>query len=59
MKRMDLVKANSSNNGDKHFVWEESASLYVSQTKQSLSEEEAKKITKKEAAKLLFITREE
>jgi hypothetical protein len=59
MKRVDLVKVDSTKNGDMHFFWEESASLYVSQTKQSLSEAEAKKITKNEATKLLFITREE
>jgi hypothetical protein len=58
MKRVSLVKCNSLN-GDLHFVWEESASLYVSQTKQPLSEADAKKITRNEAAKLLFITREE
>jgi hypothetical protein len=60
MKRVDLVKkVNSSKNDDVHFVWEESSSSYVSQTKQPLSEAEAKKITKNEATKILFIPREE
>jgi hypothetical protein len=58
MKRLRLMKENSSN-GDLHFVWEESIALYVSQTKQSLKEAEAKKISKNEAPKLLFITRNE
>ena len=59
MKTFRLMRGNSSENDDVHFVWDESASTYVSKTKQSLSEEEAKKITKNEAPKLLFITREE
>ena len=58
MKRVDLVKVNSSRNGDMHFVWEESASSYVSPTKQPLGEAEAKKISKNEATKILFIPRE-
>jgi hypothetical protein len=59
MRRGGLVEVNSTKNGDMHFVWKESASLYVCQTKKRLSEAEAKKITKNEAKKLLFITREE
>ncbi len=59
MKKEDLVKVDSTKNGDIHFVSKESASVYFSQSKQPLSEAEAKKITKNEATKLLFITREE
>jgi len=58
MTRLRLVKDNTSS-VDRHFVWEESALVYVSQTKQSLNGAEAKKITLNEASKPLFITREE
>jgi hypothetical protein len=58
MKRLRLVKDNSSCE-DRHFVWEESTAVYVSQTKQSLTKTEAKKITRNEALKPLFIIREE
>jgi hypothetical protein len=47
------VKSNSSN-GDLHFVWAEFTALFVSQTKQSLKEAEAKKITKLEAPKPVY-----
>jgi hypothetical protein len=58
MKGVRVLGGNSSD-GDLHFVWEESTALYASRSKQRLTEAEAKKITKVEAAKLLRITRQE
>lgn len=46
-------------NGEVHYVLDESAALEPSKLVQSLSEAEAIKITRKEALKPLFISREE
>ncbi|MGA2524048.1 MAG: hypothetical protein ABSF65_07850 [Candidatus Bathyarchaeia archaeon] len=46
--------------GELHYVFEESTALIdISKRSRSLNEAEAKKITKREASKLLFIAREE
>ncbi len=58
MSKLQLVRVNSSN-GELHYVLEETHKGNTPKPVQNLTEAEAKKLTRKEAWKPLFIAREE
>jgi hypothetical protein len=58
MKGMRALKVDSAD-GELHYVLVESTAIDIYKRRQCLNEEEAKKVTKREASKLLFIAREE
>jgi hypothetical protein len=58
LKKLRFVKYKSSD-GDLHYVMIEPARTDTIQLEEPLDEKEAKKITKRDASSLLFLTREE
>ncbi len=58
MRRMRVMKFNSRD-GDLHFVFPEFMMEKSNEQKQSVDETKAKEVTKVEAAKPLFMVREE
>jgi len=58
MNRMRALRVDAAD-GELHYLLVESTAINTYERRQSLNEGEAKKITKREASKLLFIARDE
>jgi hypothetical protein len=58
MKKQRVIKVNSID-GEPHYIFENPSPLDPVKNSVTLSEEKIKKITKKDASKPLFLTREE